>query len=85
MPVCYGPNLNRFKEAMAARCEDCSQAVFDRQDDALCWVESEPAPPRFCGHCEARRDVLGIPFDRPGPIPDDELARLYREPREMGG
>lgn len=73
--------------ALAARCEDCEGLVFRNEEgDVRSWLEWEPFDlPRFCAGCEARRDVLGIPFDRPGPIPDDELDRLLGEPREMGG
>jgi len=73
--------------ALAARCEDCAGLVFrNEEEDARSWLEWEPFDlPRFCADCEARRDVLGIPLDRPGPIPADELRRLYQEPRETGG
>jgi hypothetical protein len=87
MPVCHGLHLPRIRAATTARCEDCGGHVFQTEEVALLWTDGEPGarPPRFCPHCEATRDVLGIPFDRTGPVPDGEIRRLSSEPREMGG
>jgi hypothetical protein len=83
----YPVSALMLEAGRAARCEDCEGPVFPHGEEevrlALQYSPFDLA--RFCPRCEARRDVLGIPFDRPGPIPDGELARLLQEPREMGG
>jgi hypothetical protein len=72
---------------LVARCEDGDHSVFPHgEEEARLWLERQPfSIPRLCDECEIKRDVLGIPFDRPGPIPDEEYRRHCSEPREMGG
>ena len=85
MPVCSGPDAVRLRAAMKATCEDGEHLIFETVEEALHWLHGGTKVPRLCTQCEIRRDVLGIPFDRPGPIPDDDYHRLCLEPREMGG
>jgi len=86
-PAPYPVSPLMLGAALAARCEDGDHSVFPHgEDEARLWLERQPfSIPRLCDECEIKRDVLGIPFDRPGPIPGDELDRLLGEPREMGG
>src|SRR4051812_2370270 len=71
--------------ALSIRCEDCNGCLFECADHAVLELEYLPGVFfRLWGGCEARRDVLGIPFNMPGPPSRELLARLLNEPREMG-
>jgi hypothetical protein len=79
-----------LERILTARCEDGEHGVFECVDaaEAVAYatglLEADPFidPPRFCHRCEIRRDVLGIRFERAGPIPRDELQQLASEPRD---